>query len=70
MSQQTGAVSSIMGGKKIVGYTDDGESASIRAQRVDVKKALCSVHKELGRKRSGAGWRKELHAEKGERPKN
>ena len=28
-----------------MGYTDDGESVSMRAQRADVEKALCSVHK-------------------------
>ena len=33
------------GEKKIVGYTDDGESVSMRVQRADVKKILCSVHK-------------------------
>ncbi len=33
------------GEKKIVGYTDDGESVSVRVQRADVKKALHSVHK-------------------------
>ena len=38
------------GEKKIVGYTDDGESVSVRVQCADVKKALCSVHKmSLGR---------------------
>ncbi len=29
----------------IVGYTDDGEGVSTRAQRAAVKKALCSAHK-------------------------
>ena len=33
------------GEKKIVGYTDDGESVSMRVQRADVKKVLCSAHK-------------------------
>ena len=33
------------GEKKIVGYTDDGESVSMRGQCADVKKVLCSVHK-------------------------
>ena len=33
------------GEKKIVGYTDDGESVSMRIQCADVKKVLCSVHK-------------------------
>ena len=33
------------GEKKIVGYNDDGESVSMRVQRADVKKVLCSVHK-------------------------
>ena len=33
------------GEKKIVGYTDDGESLSMRVHCADVKKALCSVHK-------------------------
>ena len=28
-----------------MGYTDDGESVSMRAQCADAKKALCSVHK-------------------------
>ncbi len=32
------------GEKKIVGYTDDGESVSMRVQCADVKKALCSAH--------------------------
>ena len=33
------------GEKKIVGYTDDGESVSMRVQCADVKKVLCSVRK-------------------------
>ncbi len=33
------------GEKKIAGYTDDGESVSVKIQRTDVKKALCSVRK-------------------------
>ncbi len=33
------------GEKKIVGYTDDGKSVSMRVQRADFKKALCSAHK-------------------------
>ena len=33
------------GEKKIVGYTDDGESVSMRVQRAVVKKVLCSGHK-------------------------
>ncbi len=33
------------GEKKIVGYTDDGESVSMRVHCADVKKVLCSVHK-------------------------
>ena len=28
-----------------MGYTDDGESVSMRVQRTDVKKMLCSAHK-------------------------
>ncbi len=31
--------------KRNVGYTDDGESVSMRVQCADVKKALCSVRK-------------------------
>ncbi len=33
------------GEKRIVGYVDGGEAVSMRAQRADVKKGLCSVHK-------------------------
>ena len=33
------------GEKRIAGYTDDGESVSMKIQCADVKKALCSVHK-------------------------
>ncbi len=45
------------GEKKIVGYTDDGESVSTRVQRADVERALCYVHKDdPRRKRHCAGW--------------
>ena len=33
------------GEKKIAGYTNDGEGISMRVQRAEVKKVLCSVHK-------------------------
>ncbi len=33
------------GKKKIVGYTNDGKGVSMRMQRADVKKVLCSAHK-------------------------
>ncbi len=33
------------GEEDIVGYTDDGESVSMRIQWADVKHMLCSVHK-------------------------
>ncbi len=48
------------GEKKIVGHTDDGEGVSMRAQRADVKKVLCSAHKwalEATARRSGVGAR-------------
>jgi hypothetical protein len=33
------------GEKKIAGYADDGESMTMRTQRRDIKKVLCSAHK-------------------------
>ncbi len=33
------------GETKMVDYTDDGESVSMRVQHADAKKALCSDHK-------------------------
>ncbi len=33
------------GEKKVVGYADDGEGVSVKIQRADVKKGLCSAHK-------------------------
>ena len=36
---------SVYGEKRIAGYTDDGESVSMKIPRADVKKVLCSAHK-------------------------
>ena len=56
------------GEKKIVGYTDNGEAVSMRVQRADVKKVLCSVHKmNMGGNVVVLDSERSYHAEQGER---